>query len=40
MVSRHPWKARFEERYGSEESLLRRLKAERKDALNCKTTKP
>ena len=39
MVSRHPWKARFEERYGSEESLLLRLKDERKEAL-CKTTKP
>jgi hypothetical protein len=29
LIARHPWKARFEERYGSEESLLRKLKRER-----------
>jgi hypothetical protein len=28
MVSRHPWKARFEAQYGSELSLLARLRAE------------
>jgi hypothetical protein len=28
MVSRHPWKARFELRYGSEEHLLAQLRAE------------
>lgn len=28
MVSRHPWKARFEQRYGSEDFLLRKLQAE------------
>lgn len=28
MVSRHPWKARFEKRYGSEMELLGRLKRE------------
>jgi hypothetical protein len=27
MVSRHPWKSRFEERYGSEASLLALLRA-------------
>lgn len=27
-VSRHPWKARFERRYGSEDFLLARLRAE------------
>lgn len=27
MVSRHPWKARFEQRYGSEEFLLASLRA-------------
>jgi hypothetical protein len=32
MISRHPWKARFEERYGSEESLLLKLQAERATA--------
>lgn len=26
MVSRHPWKARFEQRYGSEMDLLDKLK--------------
>lgn len=28
MVSRHPWKARFEARYGTEQELLARLRAE------------
>jgi hypothetical protein len=28
LVSRHPWKARFEQRYGSEDELLARLRAE------------
>lgn len=28
MLSRHPWKAQFEQRYGSEDSLLARLRAE------------
>lgn len=29
MVSRHPWRARFEQRYGSEQFLLDKLRAER-----------
>lgn len=28
MVSRHPWKARFEQQYGTEDHLLRKLRAE------------
>lgn len=28
LVSRHPWKAKFEQRYGTEEELLARLRAE------------
>jgi hypothetical protein len=28
LIARHPYKARFEQRYGSEESLLARLRAE------------
>ena len=28
MVSRHPWKARFEAKYGSEDFLLRKIEAE------------
>lgn len=28
LVSRHPWKARFEKRYGTEHELLSRLKVE------------
>lgn len=28
MVSRHPWKARFEAKYGNEDFLLRKIKAE------------
>lgn len=31
MVSRHPWKARFEERYGAEGELLARLRAVREN---------
>lgn len=33
MVSRHPWKARFEARYGSEEDLLLWLQEERRREL-------
>jgi hypothetical protein len=28
MVSRHPWKVQFEQKYGSEESLLQELRAD------------
>lgn len=34
LVSRHPWKVRFEQRYGSEDSLLHKLRS----ALNWSNT--
>jgi hypothetical protein len=32
MVSRHPWKAQFEAKYGTEQELLDRLRAEYESA--------
>ena len=36
-ISRHPWKKRFEARYGAELELLERLRAERSETWNAPT---